>query len=648
MSDVSRRPERLAWVASLIGLFLLVLGGILCRTADSTAMVPACIASVVIMLISGVSGARARFARRQKEEEAGFEEHRRESANADLFEDSDEASKLAARTNRHFVRFFVPFATATLGLGVVLAVALNWGGWNDALTFPEATLPLRYASLSLALALVSVIGGSYFVGVSREAGCRWIRPCGAWMFLAAGLFLLSGIALVGEHAQVAIERLDVRAAKIGAAALLVLGLELIANFIIEFYRPRTPGEAERPLYESRILALFTEPGGIARNVALSLDYQFGFRVSEVWFYRFLERTLVPFAMVMAACLWLQTCIVVVNTEENGIRERFGRVVDRTPLKPDIYFKLPAPFARIYKFPVERVQRIPIGYIPGTEDDPTLAAMDPELQGDMTGRVIVWSKIHAKEETDFVVACDPELADEDPDQADSPGALPVTVYFLSANFPLYFKVRNLYEYAYGHQDALHALEKVATREVVRYLANVDFFKILTVGRAEGAKELQRRIQLAADGLNLGVDIVFVGLQGLHPPVTVGSAFDEVVAAMEEKHEEALKAERYAIKTQPAAEGQAVTLTAQAEAYRQNRVRVAEAEAERFTKQLLAYDASPKLFVLRSFLDVLENEGAPARKYVVAAEGGAEVFIINLEEKQRVDLLEDLDLDQTDQE
>ncbi|MBR6057711.1 MAG: hypothetical protein IKP58_06035, partial [Victivallales bacterium] len=174
------------------------------------------------------------------------------------------------------------------------------------------------------------------------------------------LFLAAAVALFLEYFKKAAETADITIAKVGLVILTILAIELILGFVIEFYRPRMPGEEERPLIESRLLALFTEPGGVARNVAASLDYQFGFRVSEVWFYRFLERTLVPLFVAMVILLWLQTCLVVIGSEEQGIHERFGRVENQEPLQAGMYFKYPWPLARIRRFPVEEVQEIELG------------------------------------------------------------------------------------------------------------------------------------------------------------------------------------------------------------------------------------------------------------------------------------------------
>ncbi len=653
MTDATTRPEKLAWIASLIGLFFLVTAVLLSKVVTCSACVPVVLASGALCLAAVVSAGRLRLARRQAEEALESVEHGRVHAGTELFDEGDDAVKLAARASEHYVKYLVPAFTVLLGVALVASGVVVWSKWNSALTLPVAERPLPYASMAFTFFLAAVISGSYFVGVSRERDCRWIRPCGALMFLNGLLFLLAGIALVGEGVLDSPATVDPRFAKVAMGLLIVLGAELITNFIIEFYRPRSPGEEERPLYESRLLALFTEPGGLARNVAASLDYQFGFQVSEVWFYRFLERTVVPFAIVMAAALWLQTCLIVVNTEENGIRERFGRVVSREPLTPGLHFKLPAPLARIYKFPVERVQEIPIGYIPegheGEGEDEHAEELDPEMgemQGDPTGRVVVWTKTHHKKEFDFVVASAPTYTmDEGETGIESTEPLPVSVYFLSASIPLYFKVSNLYDYAYGHRDALATLKRVATREVVRYLANVDFFDILTTGRARSSGILQRRIQDAADELKLGVQVVFIGLQGLHPPVKVGEAFDEVVAAMEERDEKVMNAEQYAIETVLGAHAEKVGVLSDAAAYRNGRVRVSGAEAERFDKQLAAFDAAPKLFVLRSFLDVLEREGMLVRKFVVGTKEGTEVYEIDLQKKLRPDL-RDLDLDRTE--
>ena len=134
---------------------------------------------------------------------------------------------------------------------------------------------------------------------------------------------------------------------------------LFINFIVEFYRPRTI-EEPRPIFESRILALFTEPGGVMRNVADTLDYQFGFKVSSTWIYSFIERGLFPLLIVWVIVLWVFSGITEVGPNQVGIRERFGKIVSTSPMEPGIYYNAPWPFGKISRFSCDEINSVMIG------------------------------------------------------------------------------------------------------------------------------------------------------------------------------------------------------------------------------------------------------------------------------------------------
>ena len=83
-------------------------------------------------------------------------------------------------------------------------------------------------------------------------------------------------------------------------------------------------------------------------------------------------------------------------------------------------------------------------------------------------------------------------------------------------------------------------QISTREVVRYLVGVDVNEIMSTTRFAAAEELKKRIQARADELKLGVHILFVGLQDVHPPVEVGEAYERVVGAKQKREADILKA------------------------------------------------------------------------------------------------------------
>ncbi|MDD4097370.1 MAG: hypothetical protein PHC30_01240 [Lentisphaeria bacterium] len=644
MKEISTRPRNLCWTIAFIGAFLFAIALVIMKLGNCSAMVPAVAAALTVTLLGLVGSGRCAFARKQAMEEAEAEAFRKQHGNSELFDDADEAVRMATRANQQYLKYFIPIFTFLLGLSMTITGLVIWRGWRQLPAFPVAPNPMPLAILAICCCIGTLIAGSFFIGTSREKGCRWLRPAASWLFFTGFLFLAASIALFLEHFQKAAAVADITVARIGLAILIVLAIEFLLSFVIEFYRPRMPGEEERPLPESRLLALFTEPGGMARNVAASLDYQFGFQVSEVWFYRFLERTVVPLLVIMAFTLWLQTCLVVISTEENGILERFGRVVEQEPLQPGLYVKLPAPFSRIHRFEIEHVQKIVVGSTHHGEhgdDADNPEAQQHQNENTLDGKVVLWSTKHVDEEANFIVALNQEELSFRKDIApgqEQEGAPPLSVGLISAHIPLYFKVKDLYDYYYRHQDPRKTLKNIATRELLRFLASADFNDVLGPRRSEGRATLDQRIQAMANELSLGVEIVFLGLAGLHPPVSVGPAYDQVVAARETKFERVLLAEAYAASRGPLVQGQAATLLDTAHAYRQERSQVSEAEAERFRSQLLSYQAEPSLFKLNSFLEVMATAGAPARKYILANQDNREVLILNLEKRLRSSLLD----------
>ncbi len=152
--------------------------------------------------------------------------------------------------------------------------------------------------------------------------------------------------------------------------MALVGIELVLNLVLDIYRPRVPGQERRPPYDSRILGLFAEPQGVFKTVASTLDYQFGFKVSETWFYHFMEKAIVPLLLVQVASLWLLTSIVVVDPSEVVFVETLGKPylaqqdqqkgLNATLLQPGFHLKWPWPFGTARHVPAYETQSIDVG------------------------------------------------------------------------------------------------------------------------------------------------------------------------------------------------------------------------------------------------------------------------------------------------
>ena len=415
-----------------------------------------------------------------------------------------------------------------------------------------------------------------------------------------------------------------------------------------------PNEEERPLPESRLLSFFTEPGSMARNVARSLDYQFGFRVSDVWFYHFLERTIVPLFMVMVLAFWLMTCIVVVDSSETAMRERFGRVVSAEPMGPGVYFKLPYPFENIYRFSSDKVQELTIG---GHNEDEKEAMAAKDDEGDDGHGHSHGGKKHEKNEAVILWNVEEDHADEGHFLigARNVGNIDLEVQvsgsqlgqygvgLFSAHIPLFFRVKDLYEYAYQNRQTAGILKNLAQRELLLYFIQCDWGDLLGAGRGKAMEVLRGRIQKAADDLELGVEIVFVALTGIHPPFGVGQSFDRITSATVDRKRMVQDAETVANSNRVISEAMSQQILSGAQAYKETQVVAAQADAQRYSGQLLCYQAAPRQYMLNSYYDVFLREGAAVRKYVVTGNSDRQVFWLNLEKKVKSGML-DLSLPQ----
>jgi len=318
---------------------------------------------------------------------------------------------------------------------------------------------------------------------------------------------------------------------------------------------------------------------------------------------------------------LSTCFIFVEPGQEGLLERFGRPVEgRQVLQPGAHLKFPWPIDRVIRYGTQQIQSFNVGFIP-----------DPEKEKEST---VLWTVPHYKEEFNLLVASrdsEAPVATTGPEQA-------VPVSLLTVSIPVHYQISDVKAWATNYSDAGQLLEKVATREVVRYLVGVDLNEVMSTARQQTAEVLRQRIQDRANELNLGVKILFVGLQDIHPPVKVAPYYEAVVAAMQEKEARILEAQAYSSNQVPVAAAKARRKVLEAEAYRARKVPLAEAQKARFTNQMAAYEASPTVFSARSYFQTMAQGASESRKYILAATNTQDVLNVNLEDKIYKELMD----------
>ena len=568
-------------------------------------------------------------------EEKKFLEERGNAENRAL--NVEEDVRFTAQRSFDNYRRFAPYALAVLGAIITAGFLLYFRNiWADraAGTVSMGGNALYTALIAIIMMLLNIFIGAFYVGQSRSKAFRWLRPVGAWMIVGFAVMAVATVTalLHGNN----ITGADYKAATALFWIFVIFGFEFITNFVIEFYRPRTLKES-RPVFESRLLALFTEPGGVMRNIAAALDYQFGFKVSGTWLYGFVERSFFPLFMLVVVFFLFFSSIHEVGPSQVGVRENLGRI-EKQLLTPGIYWSLPWPFGTVNMFSTSELRQIVIGEKTiGNENIPDdLNVKAGTKRNSEISETVLWTKAHGGgEDSNFLVAVKPSGVQAG---ANDSGAAP-SISFIRLTMPIQYRISNVFDYAYSNANPVYSLRRIGQQAATEYLASTSMMELMSSKRKEAQEAIMKRVQFLADRQKLGVKIETLLILDAHPPIEkVAPAYQEVIGALEQRETAILNAEAYRIKTLPEAKAESERIIAEAKTYSITTGKVARAESDRFRKQLVSYKAMPSVFKLREKLNFLSVDCAGIRKYVIPPNSEGEVIELNFEAKERLDLID----------
>jgi membrane protease subunit HflK len=463
--------------------------------------------------------------------------------------------------------------------------------------------------------------GRFSVTMARLSGHRLLRPGSSFILASAFFCAFTALAIAGVRTGFA-PRADVWVARAFCVVLGLMAAERLMTLLLEIYRPRVRGKVSRPLYESRFVGILAQPESLFTTAAQTLDYQFGFKVSETWFFQLFKENISALLLAQLAVLLLSTCVVFVNAGEQGVLEHFGKPV--AVFDAGAHLTWPWPIDHVYRYRTEQIQSLYVGYQPDTNEE----------------HVVLWTVPHNQEQN-FLVATRPAatVENETPEEGSvmeqALKAPPVSL--ITVSIPIQFEITNVMQWAYQNSDATNLLADLATRNVVHYLVGEDVDDLLSGGRFEAVRRLQDRIQSDANKYQLGVKIVFVGLQDIHPPTPIAADYEKVIAAKQTELAAILAARADAIETNALSLAQAFTTTNMAAASRLQLEMSWHSRAALFTNQIPAFEAAPSVYKQRAYYTMFADATKNSRKYILLVTNTQDVLIFDLEDKIRADLM-----------
>ena len=603
------------------------------------------------------------------------------AAGSSLFASGREHEKVAARRLRLMHKWLMPIVS------LLVVAYLSIAGWGmlrflrdvDAVT-GSADLTLTSAlgwavAICLAFAAVCFIVSRFVAGMARQTVWQNLRGGAGYMVGNAIVLLAVAVGIIFrffENDQVI--GFMAYAIPIG---MITLALEMVLNFILNLYRPRIPGEVPRPAFDSRFLSLLSAPDSIVKSINEAVNYQFGFDITSSWGYQLLLRSfawLLAFGVISLIAL---NTMVVVEPYQQAVKLSGGRIVGDDVYHSGIMWKWPWPFQSAAIEEVSRIRRLSL----------TARRINPPDADD-------WSK-EARTDADiepFLVGAS-RIADEpvlDAPSGDGAASedfggqrLGELFSLVDTEIALEYRIKpdGLLDYLNFSSDVRRrgqrlsvrqrTLKALALREITQHLSRLSMDQVISQGRTDLARQLQKRIQSAFDTYRTGVSVLAVNLPMLRPSGDAGTYFENFAMAKHQRRETVAKERAEEVRTfmillgeldrrdeilaefskweqlrwDPDVDAESLLeqrlvverLLAEAGGELSHQIQRAEAErwvtlmearANAFTHQgkLASYRASPELFMQREIMQVLSKTLAQRRKYFVI---GVDPDRINLE-------------------
>lgn len=285
-------------------------------------------------------------------------------------------------------------------------------------------------------------------------------------------------------------------------------------------------------------------------------------------------------ILVAVAIWLGTGIYRVDTDEQGVVLRFGKVHSVT--EPGLRYRLPWPIESVLTPKVTTVNREEVGF---------------RSLGETAARA---GQQRDVPEESLMLTGDENIVDID--------------------FTVLWQVKDAGQYLFNVVDPARTIKQVAEsamREVVGK-NNIQF--ILTDGRTKIADDTRLLMQSILDGYNAGVVVNQIALQRTEPPASVIDAFRDVQAAQADRERTQNEAEAYRNDIVPRARGEVQRLLQQAEAYKQEVVANARGEASRFSQVYEEYRQARDVTAKRMYLETMEQILRGTNKVVIDSRGG----------------------------
>lgn len=320
-----------------------------------------------------------------------------------------------------------------------------------------------------------------------------------------------------------------------------------------------------------VLLPFSGKGENDLSVIAFLENNTGITMRGLWSMRFVKR-LIPYTVIsIAALFWLSTGIVQVEANQEAVVYRLGVLQEET-LGPGIHFTLPAPFDKVEYYNTDTVNRMTIGY-------------DSKVNSDN-----LWTQTHGTNEHMLLLGDGNEL--------------------VSLNLRIEYRIDDLYRYVSMSNSPDSMISAYAYNLIMQRVIRTDLKTLLAVDRNAFALNLKQDLIATLDKNDVGVEIVNVYMESIHPPLAVAEdglsiaeKYQEVISQEIAAEESVRKATTAAAVTKADAEAQKTAAINKATAEKYKAIAEATSSVSEFMASVAANDYNSDAYHYYKYLDAI---------------------------------------------
>jgi membrane protease subunit HflK len=293
-------------------------------------------------------------------------------------------------------------------------------------------------------------------------------------------------------------------------------------------------------------------------------------------------------ILILVLIWILSGIYVVAPDEQGVVKSFGKFT--RSLESGLHYHLPYPIESVSKPKVTEIQRFEFGFR-------TVNSGPPPQYKPMVDEALI-------------LTGDENIID---------------VWFI-----VQFRIKDATNYLFNVSDPFKTMRVAAEATMRAVMGENKIDTAMTTGRVDIQNDAQKALQKILDSYESGLQIIAVQLQAVQPPGPVRKAFKDVISAREEKNKFINEAQSYTSDILPRAKGIAVQIELEADGYKEQKIKQAQGDADRFLTLLKEYRNAKNVTRKRLYLETMEEILGPARKLVVDSDKQGVLQLLPLQE------------------